>query len=427
MTRILIRGGRLIDPITKTDRIADLAIDGNVFAGIDVDGFSPDQVINAHNRWVLPGLVDLATRLREPGEEQKADIASECRAAAAAGITTLCAYPDTQPTVDTPADIRLIRQKACAVQASRVEILGALTQNLDGRRLTEMAALQEAGCVGLSNARFPLENSLILRRALEYASGLGITVHVQPLDASLSQGGCVHEGAIATRTGLPGIPIAAETAAMGQWLALIEETEARVHFGRLSSARGAALIQRALENGLPVSADVAIHQLFLTENDAVDFNPNTHVLPPFRTETDRAALRQAVKNGTIGAICSDHQPHEPDAKLAPFADTEPGISALDTLLGLMLRLIEEDCLTPLQAVERFCTNPAHILGLPVSGFSTGFRADFIILDPQAEWEVDPRHFGSRGHHSPFTGWLLRGKVHHTFIEGQPVVDEDSSI
>lgn len=418
MKRILIRQGRVVDPANGVDRIADFAIADGRIVGLDPTEFQADETLDAQGLWVLPGLVDLAVRLREPGQEHKGTVASECRAAAAAGVTTVCAQPDTLPPIDSPADVRLLRQKAEAAAGARVAVVGALTNGLDGEHLSEMAALAEAGCVGMSNAQRPVPDLLVLRRALEYAAGLGLTVFAQPMEPTLGRGGCAHEGPVASRLGLASIPVAAETAALGHWLALVEQTGARVHFGRLSSAAGVRLLARAIADGLPVTGDVAAHQLFLTEMDVADFNPQCHVLPPLRAERDRDALRSALADGTLAAICSDHQPHEIDAKLAPFAETQAGVSALETLLALSLRLVDEEILPLSEAIGRITHAPARVLGLAAGTLSPGAAADLCLVDPQAEWELDADRLLSRGRNTPFHGWLFRGRVLRTLIDGR---------
>ena len=420
MKRILIRQGRVVDPANGVDRIADLALADGRIVGLDPAGFQADDTLDAQGLWVLPGLVDLAVRLREPGEEHKGTVASECHAAVAGGVTTVCAQPDTLPPIDSPADVRLLRLKAEAAGSARVAVIGALTNGLDGEHLSEMAALAEAGCVGMSNAQRPVPDLLVLRRALEYAAGLGLTVFAQPMEPTLGHGGCSHEGPVASRLGLAAIPVAAETAALGYWLALVEQTGARVHFGRLSSAAGVRLLARAIADGLPVSGDVSAHQLFLTEMDVADFNPQCHVLPPLRAERDRDALRAALADGSLAAICSDHQPHEIDAKLAPFADTQAGVSALETLLALSLRLVEEEVLPLAAAIGRVTHAPARILGLPCGTLSPGAAADLCLVDPQAEWELDADRLFSRGHNTPFHGWPFRGRVLRTLVDGRTV-------
>ncbi|RMG31813.1 MAG: dihydroorotase [Gammaproteobacteria bacterium] len=426
--RIRIRGGRVIDPASGLDEVTDVWVGGGRLLAIGPEpppGFAADFEIDAHRRLVLPGLVDLAARLREPGEEHKATIASETRAAVAGGITTLCCPPDTQPPIDTPAVVELIRKRADAAGYARVEVLGALTRDLAGETLTEMAALKEEGCVGVSNAGRPLASSLVLRRALEYAATYELTVFIQPEDAALAADGCVHEGETATRLGLPGIPAAAETAAVAHALALIEHTGARAHFCRLSHTRSVQMIARARYDGLPVTADVAAPYLFLTDHDVGDFDPFCHVRPPLRTDADRDALRRALANGAIDALCSDHQPHEPDAKRNPFPMTEPGISGLDTLLSLGLRLVEEGVLDLPTLVMRLCTAPGRILGLEAIGTGRllpGRRADLVLVDPDAVWRVTPEQLLSAGHNTPFMGWELRGRVTHTLVGGRVVFE-----
>jgi dihydroorotase len=293
-------------------------------------------------------------------------------------------------------------------------MLGALTRGLEGQALSEMSALKQAGCVGVGNGQAPVANALIARRALEYASSLGLTVHVVPLEPSLADGGCAHEGAMATKLGLPSIPVAAEAMAMRQWISLVEDTGARVHFGRLSSARGVALLESALARGLPVSADVAAHQLFMTDADIDGFDAMAHVIPPLREAADRDALRAAVASGVIAAVCSDHQPHEADAKIDPFPLTEPGISALETLLPLSLRLVHEELLTPLQMATRLALAPAAILGVPGGSVQAGGAADLVLVDPQLRWRLDLDGLLSRGRNTPFAGAEFRGRAMRVF-------------
>lgn len=427
--RIAIRRGRVVDPANDMDEVADLFIDKGKIASLGeppAADWSAEQEIDATDRIVCPGLVDICARLREPGAEHKAGIRSETGAAAAGGITTLCCPPDTDPVIDTPAVAELIRHRARAAGYAHIVTLGALTQNLDGEHLSEMAALKSAGCAGVSNANRPIGNTQVERRAMEYAATFGFTVFLHPQDPWLTDGGCAHEGVVATRMGLPAIPAAAETAAVARDLALIEQTGVRAHFCRLTTARSIQMVARAQYDGLPISADAAIPYLFLTENDLVDFNAQCHVMPPFRTTRDREALRAGVARGTITAICSDHQPHEPDAKLAPFPNTEPGISGLDTLLALTLRLVDEDLITLPEAIERLTVGPAKILALDSFGTGTlgaGTAADVTIFDPARSWCVDTDQFASAGRNTPFTGWTLRGRVTTTLLDGAVVYRE----
>ncbi len=417
--RIAIRGGRLIDPAYQIDAILDLFIAAGRIAGIGPapDGFVAEQTLDARDRIVCPGLIDLCARLREPGQEHKATIASETRAAAGGGVTTLICPPDTDPVIDEPAVVELIRRRAEAADHARVLTLGALTHRLRGERLAEMAALKDAGCVGVSDGGRPIANTLVLRRALEYAATFDLTVFLTPFDPVLGPG-CAHEGQVATRLGLPGIPAAAEAGVIARDLELVRDIGVRVHFGRLSSARAVALVARAQAEGLPVSADVAVHHLHLTEIDLAGFDSLCHVRPPLRGLRDQDALRTGLAQGILGALCSDHQPHEPDAKQAPFGDTEPGISGLDTLLALSLRLVQDGIVSLPTLIERLTWGPARILGLDSGHLGPGALADICIFDPNAHWLLETTLMRSRGQNSPFLGWELSGAVTHTLLAGR---------
>lgn len=419
---LTLHGGRVIDPAGGLDRVTDLHIAGGLIAGIGEppDGFIPERSVDAAGLVVCPGLVDLSARLRQPGQEHKATIASETRAAAAAGITTLCCPPDTLPPVDTPAVAQLIMQTADERRLARVLPAGALTQGLDGAQITEMAALQRAGCPVMSNADRPIRNTRVQRRAFEYAATYGLTIFLHPSDSYLGEGGLVHEGLVSTRMGLPGIPQAAETVAVARDLALAEQTGARIHFRGLSSARAAEMVAEARLRGIPVTADVAAHQLFLTEDNLAGFDANAHVIPPLRTAADREALRAAVAAGVITAICSDHQPHEPDAKLDPFPQTEPGISALETLLPLTLQLVREGVLDLPAALGCLTHHPADILSRPCGRLAVGAGADIAVFDLDARWVPSADTLISRGLNSPFIGAPMQGRVRYTFLGGRSV-------
>jgi len=419
---ISIIGGRLIDPANGIDGQYDLHVsDGKVLAvGAPPPGFTAEAVIDASGQVVCPGLVDLAANLREPGQENKATIASETRAAARSGITTLVCTPDTDPVIDTPAVWELVRRRAKISARARVLAVGALTQGLRGEQLSEMAALKAAGCVAVGNGRRPLASTLVERRALEYAATFDLTVFLSPEDIHLKAGGCVHEGALSTRMGLPGIPSAAECVAVARDLALAQHTGAQVHFRTLSAGPSADMVRSARASQLPVSADVAAHQLHLTEMDIDGFDSRCHVTPPLRTLADRNTLRQAVADGTIGVICSDHSPHEADAKEAPFPETAPGISGLETLLPLTLRLVEEHVLDLPTAVERLTAGPARVIGLPLGQLAVGAVADVCVFDPDAPWTLQARQLVSAGKNTPFDGWEFRGRVTHTLFNGRIV-------
>jgi dihydroorotase len=418
---LIIKNSRLIDPANDSDKQADIKISNGKITAVEaansIEAGIGEQLIDASGLTVVPGLVDCCARLREPGLENKATIRSETMAATRAGITTLCCPPDTDPVIDEPSVVELIHQKAANSAHSHVVTLGALTSGLNGAHLTEMYALQQAGCVGLSNCRYPLENSLILKRAFAYASTFGLRVFIEPDEHWLSIGGCAHEGKIATRLGLKGIPVSAETIAISRALELVAETGVSAHFGRISSAHGAELIARAKNEQLPVTADVCAHQLHLTEQDISSFNSACHVIPPLRTLRDQEALRHALADNTIDAICSDHQPHDLDAKQAPFASTEAGISALETFLPLCLRLTQQTGLTLVETIDKVTLSPATILGIDAGTLSLGANADICIFDENEDWQLSTDSIHSHGKNTPFQGWNFQGKVKHTIVDG----------
>lgn len=424
--RQVISNGRLLDPANKLDKNTDLYIADGHIVGHETkpDGFIAEKTIDAKGKIVIPGLIDLSARLREPGQEHKGNIASETRAAAAGGITTLCVQPDTDPIIETPAVADLIMQRANDAGFARVLPVGALTAGLKGEQLAEMGLLHQQGeCIAVSNACRPINQTHVMRRAMEYAASCGLPVFLHAEDPSLSQGGCVHEGIMSTRLGLAGIPEAAETVAVARELMLIEQTGVQAHFCHLSTAHSIQMIARAKHDGLPVTMAVTPHHLYLTEIDIGLFNSQCHVLPPLRTQRDQDGLRTGLTNGCISVICSDHQPHDPDAKQAPFADTEPGISGLETLLPLALRLVTEGVAPLMDIVAKLTSEPAQILNLPDSGtLASGARADICIFDPEQHWTVVPEQLISAGKNTPFAGWELVGKVSHTLLAGRLVYD-----
>jgi dihydroorotase len=420
MERILIEEGRIIDPANGINGIGSLTIaEGRVVSVLTKPtDFTPDLVINARNQVVCPGFIDLSTRLREPGQTRKATFTSETKAAAAAGVTTLCLQPDTHPVIDTPAIVDLVKELAKACGYPQILPIAALTQKLEGTELSAMMSLKQAGCIAVSNAYKPVKNLLTLRRAMEYAASHDLLVMVRPNDPWLSHNGCIHEGKLSARYGLPCIPDAAETVALAQCLELAELTGCRVHFGQLSSARSVAKLAEAKRTGLVVSADVAIHQLHVTEDEIVPFDSVYHVQPPFRTEQDKLALRAALADGAIDAICSDHQPHDLDAKLGAFPETEPGISALETLLPLMLRLVGQGTISLEQGIAALTHKPAQILQLEAGALTPGFPADICVFDPEQEWQVNADNWRSQGINTPFWGQTFKGKVMHTIQAGK---------
>lgn len=427
---LCIKGGRLIDPANQVDTVTDLFIDDEGFvAGIGraPAGLVTEQTLDASGKVVCPGLIDLRARPREPGLEYKAGIESETRAAVAGGITTFCCPPDTDPVIDTPAMAQMIQHRAWRFGMAFIHPLGALTRGLEGTQLADMEALDEAGCVGLTNGLSPIKDTVVLRRAMEYAASFDLTVFLHSEDPWLREMGCVHEGEVATRLGLPGIPESAEIVGVSRDLALIEQTGVRAHFCQLSSAHAVAMVAEAQARGLPVTADVTGHHLHLSEHDIGYFDTQCHVLPPLRSERDRDGLRQALASGHIQAVASDHQPHEADAKLAPFSVSEPGISSLETLLPLTLKLVDQGLISLNRAIEVLTAGPANVIRVDAGHLSVGATADICIFDPEEEWTLKERSFVSRGRNSPFIGWSFRGRASHTLIGGQVVyrLDEES--
>ena len=418
---ICIEKGRVIDPANKLDKIGSIYISkGKIVAvGRKPAGFEAKKTIDASGQFVLPGLVDLSARLREPGGHGKANIASETKAAAAGGITSLCVPPDTDPIIDTPAVVELIHQRAEQSGKAKVFCLGALTHGLSGERLAEMYSLKEAGCLGVSNAMRPIKDTEVVRRAFEYAVTCDMTVFIQAEDPWLG-GGTMHEGAYSTRMGIPPVPETAETVAIARDLLLIEATGVRAHFMRLSSARSVELIRDARKRGLPVTADVSIHQLHFTDRDVEDYNTLCHVKPPFRHHSDREELLAGVMDSTITAICSDHQPHDHDRKTAPFSVTDPGVSALDLILPMAFQLMNTKGADLIKMLTAMTQTPAEILGLESGSLSVGRSADICIFDPEKRWEVTEKTLLSEGKNTPALGWELQGKVTHTLLDGKLV-------
>lgn len=422
--KIEILNGHLVDPKNKIDKVANVFIaDGTVAAiGNAPNDWSPDKTIDASNKLILPGLVELSASLREPGQEHKATIKSETHAAVAAGVTSLVCLPTTDPVVDSPAQVELIEQLSNDSNLCSVYVIGALTSGLKGESLSEMAALKAAGCVGVTNALHPINNSLVLRRAMEYAASQELTVFSYPLDYQLANKGCVHEGLTSSRLGLPGIPTAAETASVAFQLALIEELDVRTHFCRISSQRAMNMISRAKYDKLPVTADISILHLFLTDQDIKDFDGFCNNLPPFRSQNDLKGLRESLKKGGSSAICADHQPHEIEAKLAPFQSTEPGSSTLESLLPLVLKLVNEKVISLSDAVRLITQGPAEIVDIDAGSLCIGSNADTCIVDPDLTWTLSDETIHSRGKNTPLLGVKLKGRITHTLHHGKIVFE-----
>lgn len=394
---------------------ADIQISQGRFSSLQTG-----EQIDAQGLLLFPGVVELSANLREPGESYITTIQDESFAAAQRGITTLCCEPDTKPVIDSTAVIDSIWQKANAAKGAKIEIIAALTQGLKGQALSQMASFKQAGVKAVSMALEPIQDSNVLRRALQYAKSVDLPVFLHPQDAFLTHQGVAHAGKVSSRLGLPAIPAAAEIAGLARDLALVEDTGARVHFCRLSCAQCLQLIRQAKLAGLPVTADVAIQHVFLTENDLMSFNTNMHLRPPLRTDYDRVAIRQALQDGTIDALTSQHQPLDPASKKAPFPLSRPGQSGLDTFFSLAYKLIEENILTLPQLVALTSHNPRKILGLPKIDFSTGQPADCFLFNPHTAWQCTQESAVSRGCNLAFENWPLHGQVEKTFVAGNLV-------
>lgn len=420
MTNILIRGGLLVDPANGVHEKKDLYLaDGKVIGvGNAPSGFKSEETIDASNFVVAPGLVDISAHLREPGMPHKGTIASETKAALKGGITTLCCPPSTKPVIDTPSVVEWVMERAKEAGYPNIKILGALTEGLKGEALSEMAALKKSGCVGLSNVWHPIVNTSLLAQALKYAATFELPVFVYPEEPFLVGQGGVHEGSVSTRLGLPGTPSVSETIAVSRMIELCELTGVRIHFCRLSTAKGVQQVAAAKADGLPVTADVAVHQLHLTELDMNDFDSLCHVRPPLRTMRDRQGLRAGVAEGVVDVICSDHQPHDIPAKFAPIASTEPGISSLETLLPLALHLYHAKEVSLATVLARVTSKPAEILGVRAGHLAEGMPADVCIFDPEKTWSIEDEGLISQGQHTPFESWEFTGQVQMTLVAGE---------
>jgi dihydroorotase len=420
--KIHIKNGRLIDPKNRIDAKQDVFIAAGKIVAIGAmpDGFHANRVIDASGMIVSPGLIDLSARLREPGFEYKATLESEMAAAVAGGVTSLVCPPDTDPPLDEPGLVEMLKYRAKNLNQCHVYPLGALTMGLKGERLTEMAQLSDAGCIGFSHADHPLIDTLVLSRALNYAATYGYTVWLRPQDAFLSKDAVAHDGMVATRLGLPGIPVEAETIALTTIIELARTSGARVHLCRLSSAAGVELVRQAKASGLAITSDVGAHHLHLSEIDIGYFDANCHLMPPLRSTRDRDALVAGVIDGTIDAICSDHAPVDDDAKQLPFAEAEPGATGLELLLPLTLKWASIHKQDLVRSLATITSKAAQILGLEAGHLAAGQRADVCIFDEDEAWQVNRGNLKSLGKNTPFIGMDMIGKVHYTLVEGHVV-------
>jgi len=421
---VQIRNGRLIDPKNRVDAKQDVFIaEGRIAAlGKAPAGFRPGRVIDASNLVVCPGLIDLSARLREPGSEYKATLESEMQAAVAGGVTSLACPPDTDPPLDEPGLVEMLKHRARTLNLAHVYPLGALTWKLGGERLTEMALLRDAGCVAFSHADTPIPDTQVLWRALQYAATFGFAVWLRPQDGFLAHDGVAHDGEVATRLGLPGIPAFAETIALATILQLVRATRTRVHLCRLSTAEGVAMVRAAKQEGLPVSCDISAHHAHLSEMDLGYFDSQCHVIPPFRSPRDRDALRAGLADGTVDALCSDHAPVDEDAKQLPFGESEPGVTGLELLLPLALKWAQEMRVPLPDAIATVTSKPAAILGIEAGELAPGKAADLCVFDPNEQVKITPESLRSQGKNTPFIGYELPGRVRYTLVGGSVVYE-----
>ena len=417
--KLLIKGGRVVDPASGRDALGDVFVaDGRIAQ----PGGTPERTIDAKGLVVAPGLIDLSARLREPGYEHKATLESEMDAAVAGGVTSLACPPDTDPPLDEPGLVDMLRRRAKALSRARVYPVGALTVKLEGKRLTEMAELAEAGCVAFSQANTQVADTQVLWRALQYAATFNLPAWLRAEDAWLAKGGVAHDGDVATRLGLPGIPAFAETIALAQLFELVRATGARVHICRISSAAGVAMLRRAKHDGLPLTCDVGVHHLHLSEMDLGYFDSHCRLEPPLRSQRDREALAAALADGTIDCTVSDHTPVDEDQKLLPFGEAEPGATGLELLLPLTLKWGMERKLPLAQTLARITSDPARILGVASGRIEPGAPGDLVVFDPNAHWRVTHAALKSQGKNSPFLGLELAGRVRATIVAGNVVYE-----
>lgn len=421
--KLHIKNGRVIDPANGIDAVQDLfVVDGKIAAlGAAPAGFHADQTLDASGLAVAPGLVDLSARLREPGYEYKATLESELQAAMQGGVTTLVCPPDTDPVLDEPGLVEMLKHRARMLDQANVHPLGALTVGLKGKALTEMAELTEAGCIGFAQAEEPVLDTVVLLRAMQYAKTFGFTVWLRPQDAHIGRGGVAHSGPLASRLGLSGVPVMSETIALHTIFELMRATGARVHLCRISSAAGLDLIRAAKKEGLDVTVDVGVHHLHMTDADIGFFDSNARLTPPLRAQRDRDAIRAAVLDGTVDAVCSDHTPVDDDEKLLPFGEASPGATGLELLLSLMLKWVEDqhDADGALRlALGRITHEAARVAGLPAGTLGVGAAADVVLFDPNARWKVEGKTLASQGKHTPFLGYELAGQVRATIVRGR---------
>ena len=421
--RMLIKGGRIVDPSFPEAEADILVEDGRVVEVFQGGGqglpAEVDRIVDAVGLYVAPGLIDMHVHLREPGFEYKETIESGCAAAAAGGITAVCCMPNTDPVNDCPELTDFIHQKAAAAATARVYPVAAVSRGSLGRRLSEYGELKAAGAVAVSDDGRPVEDGQLMRRAMEYAGGFGLPVISHCEDLALAGSGVMNEGAYATQMGLAGIPNAAETAMVVRDIAICELTGCRLHIAHVSARESVAAIREAKKRGVPVTAETAPHYFTLTDEAVGIYDTNAKMNPPLRSAADRQAIREGLADGTLDVIATDHAPHALEEKDVEFDRAANGIIGLETSVGLTLKLVADGVITLQQMVEKMAVNPAKILGLP-AGIGKGRPADLTLIDPNRSWTVEPQTFRSLSRNTPFGGWQLPGRAVMTLVGGRIV-------
>ena len=422
---ILIKGGHVIDP-GRVNGVADVLIENGKISAVGHTLAAPAgaTVIQAAGQLVLPGFVDLHVHFREPGFEYKETIQSGTEAAVAGGFTTVCAMPNTNPVNDNQAVTEFMLERAKAAGNANLYPIGAITKRSEGKELAEIGDLRRAGCVAISDDGKPVMNSLVMRRAMEYARAFDVPVVDHCEDLHLSEGGCMNEGVISTELGLPGIPSAAEDVMVARNVSLAELTGARLHLAHISTAGSVRMVREAKARGLKVTAEACPHHFTLTEETTRGYNTHAKMNPPLRTSQDVQAIKEGLRDGTVDVIATDHAPHATQEKQQEFTEAPFGIVGLETALPLTLALVEEGVLTLESAVDKLATAPAKAFSLNAGTLAAGAPADVAIVDPTLEWEVDPARFRSKSRNTPFAGWKVKGRVTTTIVSGRVVYELD---
>ena len=424
---LLIQGGHVIDP-GRVNGVADVLIENGTISAVGPALTAPAgaTVIQAKGQLVLPGFVDLHVHVRERGFEYKETIQSGTAAAVAGGLTTVCAMPNTNPVNDNQAVTEFMLERAKAAGNAHLYPIGAITKKSEGKELAEIGDLRRAGCVAISDDGKPVMNSLVMRRAMEYARAFDVPVVDHCEDLHLSEGGCMNEGLVSTELGLPGIPSAAEDVMVARNVSLAELTGARLHLAHISTAGSVRMVREAKARGLKVTAEACPHHFTLTEELTRGYNTHAKMNPPLRTMQDVQAIKEGLRDGTIDVIATDHAPHATQEKQQEFTEAPFGIVGLETALSLTLALVDEGVLTLESAVDKLATAPAKAFSLNAGTLAVGAPADVAIVDPNREWQVDPSRFRSKSRNTPFAGWKVKGRVTTTIVSGRVVFELDRS-